>query len=189
MGQPGPDQPVRNHRVRSTVKIHSSSESFGLDTTNTVKFLRDTPATLYQFNAPADAITRHVQNKNADGSDATTPYHYTDADRSRIPTRRASDARSFALCVEELWICMESHLWSAGPPTGYDTETAAGSRGQHLTGRGDRCHPVRPVQPLAPDDDDPVGKAFDAALSETTATEEQTALGYLSAQMRLVGGV
>ena len=101
-------------------------------TTNTVKFLRDTPATLYQSaNALADAITRHVQNKNADGSDATTPYHYTDADRSRIPTRRASDARSFALCVEELWICMESHLWSAGPPTGYDTETAAGSRGQH----------------------------------------------------------
>ena len=53
---------------------------------------------------------------------------------------------------------------------------------------GTRCHPVRPVQLLAPDDDDPVGKAFDAALSETTATEEQTALGYLSAQMRLVGG-
>ena len=118
----------------------------------------------------------HVQNKNADGTNATTPYHYADA-TARAPTRRASDARSFALCVEELWICMESHLWSAGPPTGYDTDDRSGQPRAAPCQVGTRCHPVRPVQLLAPDGDDPTGQGnlTPPPVRETTATEEQTA--------------
>lgn len=113
--------------------LHSAHYGSGLgpDAENVVLFLGGTPSNLYATaNALADALTRHIRNQDALGNAAATPYHYTDAKKSRIPVRRASDARSLAVCIEELWLCMESHLWSAGPPS-YTTNTTASERGQH----------------------------------------------------------
>lgn len=113
--------------------IHSAHYGTGIgpDAENAVLFLGGTPSNLYATaNALADALTRHIRNQDASGNAAATPYHYTDAKKSRIPVRRASDARSLAICIEEMWLCLESHMWSAGPPS-YSTNTTAGERGQH----------------------------------------------------------
>lgn len=179
-----------NHRIRSDVAVHPSSAGLGQDSTNTVYYLAATPVELYATaNVLADAITRHVKNLDSDGAAAGTPYHFTDASLSRLPTRRASDARSFALTVEELWLCLESHLWSAGPVSGYVTDSSAGTRGMH----GDRVFGVAAINGAPSGSPRPMAairlaKAFDAALSDATVTTEASLLGYLATQMRLFGG-
>lgn len=178
------------HRQRSTSKVHATAESLAPDTANTVLYLDDSLSSLIgTANALADALNRHVQNLDATGSAAATPYHYAEADRSRLVRTRANDIRSLAVLVEELWICLESHLWSAGPPTGYVAATTSGSRGQHP----DRAfgyyallgHPssfTRPMLMIR------LAKAFDRALVDDTATSSAVALGYLATLMRRLGG-
>ena len=179
-----------NHRVRSTVDVHPTSAGLAQDSTNTVYYLASTPAELYATaNALADAITRHTKNLDSDGTAAGTPFHFPEASLSRMPTRRASDARSFALTVEELWLCLESHLWSAGPISGYVTDSSAGTRGMH----SDRVFGVAAINGAPSGSPRPMAvirlsKAFDAALSDAEVTSEATALGYLATQMRLFGG-
>ena len=178
------------HRRRGAVKMHATADSLAPDTANAVRYLDDSlPSLIGTANALADALNRHVQNLDASGTAATTPYHFTDADRSRLVRTRASDVRSLAILVEELWVCLESHLWSAGPPTGYVAATTAGQRGQHPDrGWGYYAllgHPSGAVRPMLMIR---LARAFDRALRSETATSEAVALGYLATMMRRLGG-
>lgn len=120
-----------SHRQRVVITAHYGS-GVGTDTVNSVRFLSGTTQNLIATaNALADALTRHIRNQDANSQAATTPYHFEDANKTRIPVMRANDARSLALCIEELWLCLESHLWSGGPPNGFTDSSTAGSRGQH----------------------------------------------------------
>ena len=121
------------HRVRGQIDAHDVASGLAVDAVNSVHFLGGSLANLIATaNALAAAINRHIQNLDADNVAAGTPYHFADAPRTRLVTGRAGDARSLAVLIEELWICMESHFWSGGPSTGYVAVTASGTtRGQH----------------------------------------------------------
>lgn len=151
------------HRIRVNVDVHHGS-GVDIDLVNSVAYLGGSTAELITTaNALANALSRHVQNQDAAGAEATTPYHYTEAKKSRLPATRANDGRSLAILIEELWLCMESHLWSAGPPA-YTHNTTAGERGQH----GDRVWGLGALL-QAPDSRPPrllwLQKAWEAALS------------------------
>lgn len=153
------------HRQRVLVYAHAGT-GLGPDAVNGVLYLGGSLTNLIvTANALAAALRRHISNQDAAGADAATPYHYTDGNKSRLPRTSASDIRTLAILIEELWICLESHMWSAGPPSGYVTVSTAGARGQH----GDRgwgriafqgtSDGVRPTQLIR------LQKAFDRALS------------------------
>ena len=91
----------------------------GTDTVNSVRFLSGTTQNLIATaNALADALTRHIRNQDANSQAATTPYHFEDANKIRIPVMRANDAEVLALAIEELWLCLESHRGRAVRLTG-----------------------------------------------------------------------
>jgi hypothetical protein len=171
----GLTQLYEQHIGRVGIRAHSTSGSptLGADTANAVTYLGASVTDLITTaNALADALRRHVSNLDATGAAASTPYHFPEGKKSRLPTVRASDVRTLAILVEELWLCFESHLWSAGPITGYVGEATAGLRGQHqdrvFGGWSTRSAPdARPLhlirlqkvfeQALAPDSDTPEG--------------------------------
>lgn len=126
------------HRQRAIVAAHydpSVDSILGPDTTNAVRYLGGSLSNLILTgNALAEALNRHVQNLTASSTPPSDPdkiFHYPDAPRSRLVRSRASDGRTLALLIEELWLCLESHLWSAGPSSGYVQNATAGQRGQH----------------------------------------------------------
>jgi hypothetical protein len=120
------------HRVRGLYEAHSVLRGLHPDDTNGVYTLDDSlPGMIATANALADALTRHVRNQTSTGAAADPPFHFVDGAQTRIPRTRATDPRSLAVLIEELWICLESHLWSGGPPTGYVDVLTAGARGQH----------------------------------------------------------
>lgn len=174
------------HRQRVLVYAHAGS-GLGPDAVNGVLYIGgDLPNLIVTANALATALRRHVSNQDATGADASTPYHYADGNKSRVPRTTANDSRTLAILIEELWICLESHLWSAGPPSGYVTAATAGSRGQH----GDRGFGRIAFQG-APDDVRQgllirLQKAFDRALSPVN--EPPTDVGLLAALLILRSG-
>lgn len=171
-----------NHRVRALLKVHATADSLAPDTDNTVLLLNDSVSNMIlTANALADAFNRHVQNQDATGQAASTPYHFTAAGPSRRVRTRASDVRSLAVLIEELWICMEAHLWGAGPQTGYTAILSGSNVGQHPDRAwggyalfGAPASSARPMLMVR------LAKAFDRALSDATVTDEVVQAGYLA---------
>lgn len=120
------------HRSRASVGAHPAILSLQPDTTNTVtQSVASLTGMIATANSLADALTRHVKNTDADGTVSSTPFHFAAAKGSRLPKTRASDVRSLAVLVEELWLCLFDHLWSAGPASGYIGVISGASLGQH----------------------------------------------------------
>jgi hypothetical protein len=153
------------HRVRGQIDAHDVASGLAVDTDNTVSYVGGSLSNLINTaNNLAAAMNRHVQNLDVNNEAAATPYHFSDARRSRLVAGRASDAASLAVLVEELWLCFESHLWGGGPTTGYVAVTASGStRGQHpnrvFGGMSLLQSAVRPIHLIR------LQKAFDASLA------------------------
>lgn len=171
-----------SHRVRSLLKVHATASSLAPDTANTVTLLDGTIGNLIlTANALADAFNRHVQNQDASGQPAGTPYHFATVGPTRRVRTRASDVRSLAVLIEELWICLEAHLWGGGPQTGYDPITSGSNVGQHPDRAwggyalfGAPTGSARPMLMVR------LTKAFDRALNDATATEQAVTAGYLA---------
>jgi hypothetical protein len=178
------------HRTRSLVKVHATAESLAPDTDNTVLLLNDSvPNLILTANALADSFNRHVQNQDATGQTAGTPYHYASVGPTRRVRTRASDVRSLAVLVEELWICFEAHLWGGGPQSGYVTVTSGGSLGQHpdrawggyslLSAPDGSARPMLMVR---------LAKAFERALNDSTVTAQSVTAGYLASLAQKFAG-
>ena len=104
----------------------------GTDTVNSVRFLSGTTQNLIATaNALADALTRHIRNQDANSQAATTPYHFEDANKTRIPVMRANDARSLPCASRNFGCAWNRTCGQAVRQRVHRDRSTAGSRGQH----------------------------------------------------------